>query len=78
MTITKKDIDLMRKRLNESYKRQILSQPEKRCRICNWFLKYEWKQQQVAGLEAEIRRLRRRLNNKLKPRTDAYSLKATR
>ena len=62
----KLDIELLRKRMNESYKRQILSQPEKKCGLCNWFLKYEWKQQQLEQLEAEVKLLRRQLNRRLK------------
>ena len=73
------DIELLRKRMNESYKRQILAEPEKKCHLCNWFLKYGWKQQQVAGLEAEVKQLRRQLSRRLKiDRKRIYSLKATR
>ena len=76
------DIELLRKRMNESYKRQILSQPEKKCHLCNWFLKHEWKQKKVEQLEAEVKQLKRTLtrtlNRRLKPRTDTYSLQHNR
>ena len=82
MTINKEDIESIAKRARESYMRQILTQPEKKCGLCNWFLKYEHARTLITGLESEImllrRQLNRQLNNKLKPRTDTYSLQANR
>jgi len=72
--------------IREAYKQKLLTQPEKKCGLCNWFLKYEHAKEQwelkLQGLEAEIRQLKRTLHrtlhSRLKVRTDAYSLQRNR
>jgi len=71
------------RRIREAYKKQLLTQPEKKCGLCNWFLKYEHARTLITGLEREIARLHRRLrvralDNRLKVRTDTYSLQHNR
>jgi len=74
------------KRIRETYKKQLLAEPLKPCGLCRWSQRYraakqEW-EQKVAGLEAEIRQLKRTLHRtlhrRLKVRTDAYSLQHNR
>ena len=72
--------------MREAHERQLLTEPLKRCGLCNWSQKYQYAkeqwQQQVEGLEAEVRQLKRTLtrtlNRRLKPRSDAYSLQHNR
>lgn len=81
------DISAYAKRLREAHERQLLAQPPKPCGLCNWSMKYEHAKEQwgqkVTRLEREVAILRRRLrvralDNRLKPRTDTYSLQSHR
>ena len=83
MKTYKNNISAIKQRVREAYRRQLLTQPENPCGLCNWSMKYEHARTLITGLEREIAKLRRRLrvralDHRLKPRSDTYSRQSQR